>query len=153
MALLEKRIPPLALTLVAGVAIWALSAAVPGMDLPGWFRLPVSLFLLFVGIAFCVAGVVEFRRVQTTVDPRKPESSSSLVCSGIYSVTRNPMYVGFTLVLLALTVFLASPWLLLIVLAFVLYLDHYQIRPEERALANLFGPEFKAYQSRVRRWL
>lgn len=153
MALLEKRIPPLALTLVAGAGIWALSAFVPGTDLPGWLRLPVSVFLLVVGIAVCVAGVVEFRRSQTTVDPRKPESSSSLVCSGIYSVTRNPMYVGFTLVLLALTVFLASPWSLLIVMAFVLYLDRYQIRPEEQALVQIFGAEYTEYQSRVRRWI
>ncbi|MBW4936216.1 methyltransferase family protein [Marinobacter sp. F4206] len=153
MALLDKKIPPLALTVVAGVGIWALSAALPGMYLPGWLRLSVSLILLLLGVGVCAAGVLEFRRAQTTVDPRKPESSASLVSSGIYSVTRNPMYVGFTLVLLAVTVFLASPWSLLIVVAFVLYLNRYQIRPEEHALVEIFGPEFTEYQSRVRRWL
>lgn len=153
MALLDKRIPPLALTVIAGAGIWALSLLQPGIPMPVWLRMSLSLTLFVLGVAVCAAGVLEFRRSQTTVDPRKPESSSSLVCSGIYSVTRNPMYVGFTLVLLGLSVFLASPWSLLIVVAFVLYLNRFQIRPEEQALIEIFGPEFRDYQSRVRRWL
>lgn len=63
------------------------------------------------------------------------------------------MYVGFTLLLLALATFLASPWSLLVVVGFVLYLNRYQIRPEERALTELFGQEFVEYRSRVRRWI
>lgn len=153
MALLEKKVPPLLLAGVAAAGIWGLSATLPGIQLPLWFRLPASLIFLLVGVWMCAAGVLEFRRAQTTVDPRKPESSASLVSSGIYSVTRNPMYVGFTLLLLALATFLASPWSLLVVVGFVLYLNRYQIRPEERALTELFGQEFVEYRSRVRRWI
>lgn len=153
MTRLEKKIPPLLLAGLAAGGIWVLSATLPGLQLPLWFRFPAALTCLVLGVGVCAAGVLEFRRAQTTVDPRKPESSASLVSTGIYSVTRNPMYVGFTLLLLALTIVLASPWALLIVVGFVVYLNHYQIRPEERALTDLFGQEFVDYQSRVRRWL
>lgn len=153
MALLEKRVPPLLLAGIAAAAIWGLSAMLPGIHLPLWFRLSAALLCVLLGLGVCVAGVLEFRRARTTVDPRKPESSASLVCSGIYAVTRNPMYVGFTLLLLALATFLASPWSLLIVAGFVLYLNRYQIRPEEQALTELFGQEFRDYQSRVNRWI
>lgn len=63
------------------------------------------------------------------------------------------MYVGFTLFLLALAMYLASYWSLLIVVGFVSYLNRFQIRPEEEALVEIFGQEFKSYQSRVRRWI
>ena len=153
MALLDKKVPPLVVAGIAAVGIWVLSVALPGADLPHWFRLYGSLLFLILGASVCIAGVVEFRRVQTTVDPRKPESSSSLVTSGVYTVTRNPMYLGFAFLLLALALYLASYWSLLIVAGFVIYLDQFQIRPEEKALAETFGQAFRNYQARVRRWI
>lgn len=153
MALLDKKVPPLVVAGIAAVGIWVLSVTLPGIDLPHWFRLYGSLLFLILGASVCIAGVVEFRRVQTTVDPRKPESSSSLVTSGVYTVTRNPMYLGFAFLLLALALYLASYWSLLIVAGFVIYLDQFQIRPEEKALAETFGQAFRNYQARVRRWI
>jgi protein-S-isoprenylcysteine O-methyltransferase Ste14 len=88
------------------------------------------------------------------VDPTRPERASALVTTGIYSVTRNPMYVGMLLVLVAWGLFLASAaGLILAPVAFALYLDRVQIPREERALANAFGDGYRAYASRVRRWL
>ncbi|MNJ74873.1 hypothetical protein D3C77_718740 [compost metagenome] len=87
------------------------------------------------------------------VNPLKPASASALVTSGIYRVTRNPMYLGFALVLAAWTVFLASPFTLLGIAAFVLYIDRFQILPEERALHQLFGEAMDEYCARVRRWI
>ena len=153
MAVLDKKIPPLVVVVIAAVGMWALAGVLPGINLPYWPRMSVALLLFLAGAAVCVAGVVEFRRSQTTVDPRKPETTSSLVTSGIYSRTRNPMYAGFTLMLLAWAVYLASLWSVLGVVAFVAYLDRFQIQPEERALAALFGEEFERYKSAVRRWV
>lgn len=153
MSLLDKKVPPLILAGLAAVGIWIVSVILPGAAWPHWVRLYAPLLLLVLGAGVCIAGVVEFRRAQTTVDPRIPEATSSLVTSGVYAVTRNPMYVGFALSLLALALYLSSHWSLLIVVGFVVYLDQFQIRPEENALAALFGQEFKDYQSRVRRWL
>jgi len=75
------------------------------------------------------------------------------VSSGIYAVTRNPMYVGLLLVLIALAIFLSSPWTLVGPAAYFLYIGRFQIAPEERALTALFGTEYTEYLSKVRRWL
>ncbi len=115
----------------------------------GWIATAVAL----VGALIAVAGVVSFRRAHTTVNPTTPARASSLVVSGIYQFTRNPMYLGFTLILLALAVFFSNALAVALVLCFVLYLDRFQIRPEERALARLFPEEFAGYKARVRRWM
>ena len=97
--------------------------------------------------------MASFRRARTTVNPLKPESASALVISGIYRHTRNPMYLGFAIILLGWCVLLGSAWAVLGVAGFVLYIGRFQIRPEERALRELFGAEFDAFCSRVRRWV
>ncbi len=83
----------------------------------------------------------------------KPEAASSLVSTGIYRLSRNPMYVGLVFLLLALLVYLASALSIIGVLVFVLYINAFQIKPEERALMRKFGADFAEYKSRVRRWL
>ena len=70
----------------------------------------------------------------------------------IYRLSRNPMYLGFLLVLAAWAVLLANVLVLLPVVAFVIYMNRFQITPEERALAVMFGTEFNAYKRRVRKW-
>jgi protein-S-isoprenylcysteine O-methyltransferase Ste14 len=97
--------------------------------------------------------VLSFRRAKTTVNPLKPETSASLVSTGVYSFTRNPMYLGMALVLLAWAAYLASPWALAGPALFALYITRFQIIPEERVLARLFGTSFAEYRKRVRRWL
>jgi protein-S-isoprenylcysteine O-methyltransferase Ste14 len=109
--------------------------------------------IALAGIAFSAAGVLAFRRARTTVNPTRPEEATQLVRSGVYRITRNPMYVGLACLLVAWAVFLSSPWALLGPLAFVLYIGRFQIAPEERALAKLFGSDYSAYQAEVRRWL
>jgi protein-S-isoprenylcysteine O-methyltransferase Ste14 len=102
---------------------------------------------------FSLAGIVSFRRARTTVNPMKPEAATSLVSSGIYRITRNPMYVGLLFVLVAWAAGLSSAWSMLEPLAFFLYIGRFQITPEERVLSQLFGAEYSAYKARVRRWL
>lgn len=104
-------------------------------------------------LAIVVAGVIEFHRARTTVNPLRPEAASAFVVSGIYRVTRNPMYVGMAIVLLAWAIYLSHPLSLLGVVAFVAYIQRYQIAPEEKALRALFPGAFEAYSREVRRWL
>jgi protein-S-isoprenylcysteine O-methyltransferase Ste14 len=80
-------------------------------------------------------------------------SSTSLVVSGVYAFTRNPMYLGFLLMLAGLAVFLSNAVGFLLLPAFVFYISRFQIEAEERALTSRFGKEFITYKSRVRRWL
>jgi protein-S-isoprenylcysteine O-methyltransferase Ste14 len=109
--------------------------------------------LFATGIAIAVAGVREFRRARTTVNPLTPAAASAMVRSGIYRHTRNPMYLGMLLMLAGWAVWLASVAALAVLPAFVLYLNRLQIEPEERALASLFGRDFEDYRRSVRRWL
>jgi len=73
--------------------------------------------------------------------------------SGVYRLTRNPMYLGFLLVLLGWAIFLSNALAFLLLPAFIFYMNRFQIEPEEKALTSLFGQQFVAYTSRVRRWL
>lgn len=150
---LENKVPPPLVALVFGGLMGGASLGLPGLDLAWGTRLLLALSLIGAGLLFVLAGGISFRRARTTVNPLKPEAASALVTSGIYRYTRNPMYVGFALWLLAWGLYLASPLVLLGVLGFVLYMNRLQIAPEERALGQLFGADFAAYRQRVRRWL
>ena len=150
---LEAKIPPPAVAVAAALIIWGISQLAPRVALPSGIRLGLSLAILVVGVAFSAAGVLSFRRARTTLDPTKPEEASSLVRTGIYRVTRNPMYLGLLFVLVAWAVLLSSAWALLGVAGFVLYMSRFQIAPEERALSGLFESEYATYKASVRRWL
>ena len=153
MQALENRIPPPIVTALFGLLMWLTARYTPGLAPANSVRVLVALLVLTIGVFFSVAGVLSFRQAQTTVNPLKPETASALVRSGIYQYSRNPMYVGFALLLMAWACYLASPFALFGVLGFVLYMNRFQIRPEERALITLFGSEYSVYQTQVRRWL
>ena len=150
---LELKIPPPVVAALIAVAMWGISLIAPSLRIPTSTRVAMAIAIGLAGVGFSVAGVMSFRRARTTVNPMKPEAASSLVSSGIYRITRNPMYVGLSFVLVAWAAFLSSAWALLGPVAFVLFIDRFQIAPEERALSALFGGEYTAYRSRVRRWL
>lgn len=150
---LELKIPPPVIAVLVAVAMWALSRVTPALQLPMGIRLPLALAVALASIGFSASGVLSFRRAKTTLNPTAPQLTSSLVSSGIYTVTRNPMYLGLLLALIALAIFLSSAWALVGPAAFFLYIGRFQIAPEERALSALFGAEYAAYTSRVRRWL
>jgi protein-S-isoprenylcysteine O-methyltransferase Ste14 len=135
------------------IVMWLLQAVTPSVDVALAYRIAAAVIICLLGAFFCIAGVVSFRRAKTTVNPLMPNAASSLVTSGIYRYSRNPMYVGFALFLVAFSALLGSPWSLLGVFAFVLYMNRFQIEPEERALVMLFGEEFVRYKESVRRWV
>jgi protein-S-isoprenylcysteine O-methyltransferase Ste14 len=147
------KLPPLALVSIVAALMWLASFATPTFEffLPARYVLSVSFAI--IGAVTCVAGVVSFRRAKTTVNPMKPSSATSLVVSGIYKHTRNPMYLGLLLVLLGWAVFLSNPAAFAFLPAFIVYLNRFQIVPEERVLASLFPHEYPAYRAKVRRWL
>ena len=150
---LELKIPPPAIAVLMAGAMWGISLVAPLFEVSAFTRIAAALAIALAGAGFTLAGVISFQRAGTTVNPMKPERTSSLVCSGIYRVTRNPMYVGLLFALVALAVFLSSAWALLGPLAFVIYMNRFQIAPEERVLLSMFGTGYSAYKSKVRRWL
>src|SRR5688572_28742440 len=104
---LELRVPPLIVMLVIEAWMWGVGHFTTGLRTSEPVRLGLSAVLLLLGIACAVLGVLEFRRARTTVDPTDPAKASAIVTRGIYRLTRNPMYLGFLLVLAAWGTWLA----------------------------------------------
>ena len=153
MRFLELRIPPPIVGLIIAGGMWGVAQVTPVLALAAPARIAAAVALAIMGAAISVSGVVAFRRARTTVNPLKPETSATLVSTGVYSFTRNPMYLGMALVLVGWAAWLASLWALAGPVLFALYITRFQIIPEERVLDGLFGPPFAAYKSSVRRWL
>jgi protein-S-isoprenylcysteine O-methyltransferase Ste14 len=150
---LELKVPPLLVWLVCAGAMYGVARLAPTLScsLPG--SRTIAVVLVGLGGVLAFAGVVAFRGKGTTVNPMNPRASSSVVSSGVYRVSRNPMYLGFLLALAGWAVYLSNAFAVLLVPAFVAYMTQYQIKPEERALLAKFGSGFAQYTSRVRRWL
>lgn len=151
-ARLELKIPPVVL-LLAFAAVMKISARFATV-LSWRDRAHVAAMVIMAsGVLVALLGVVSFRRQRTTVDPRCPRRTSALVTSGVYRVTRNPMYLGMLLALLGWAVWLGELAPFLFLPLFVAALTRWQILPEERALAQMFPQEFACYRTRVRRWI
>ena len=148
---LELKIPPLLVALIFGILIWVMPFQV---KIDNTMALYIASIILFsIGSIVSILGVWEFRKQKTTVNPMSPQVSSSLVIKGIYIFTRNPMYLGFLLWLLSFGVFLRNPISLIAIILFVIYMNIFQIIPEENILEEKFGKEYLKYKENVRRWL
>lgn len=152
MRFLEHRIPPPVIALVLAAFMWGVSGYRPVLGLASGLRLPLAIVIALAGVAFDLLGLLAFRRSRTTINPLRPDRASALVTHGIYRITRNPMYVGLALLLLAWALYLDAAWALVGPVLFVAAITRFQIVPEERILRARF-PEFDAYAARVRRWL
>ncbi|MCM2680865.1 methyltransferase family protein [Echinimonas agarilytica] len=150
---LELKVPPVLLVLIAVVLI---------QFAPGHFQVyghaattfkVAAAVALAAGIIIAMLGIVSFKQHQTTVNPMTPDAANTLVDSGVFQYTRNPMYVGMALVVLAFGLWLGKPLSLVILMGFTAYLTQYQIIPEERALQQRFGDSFDNYCASVKRWL
>lgn len=150
---LELKVPPIALVLLVGAAMWLASFVAPSLTVSLPYERAIAFTLAVIGLSVVLLGAVAFRRARTTLNPIKPETASALVTTGIYRFTRNPMYLGFALVLLAWAILLGNALAFILLPTFVLYMNRFQIMPEERILSGLFGAKFVAYKRNVRRWV
>ncbi|MDD1782730.1 isoprenylcysteine carboxylmethyltransferase family protein [Enterovibrio sp. ZSDZ35] len=153
MKFLELKIPPVALVFLFIALMWWLSANTGNLGIENATRLAALSILTLMSVAICLAGVLAFKAQKTTVNPIKPETSSSLVQSGIYRFTRNPMYLGMALFLMGCGVYFDNAYAIACVLLFVLYMTKFQIQPEESALTKIFGQAFVDYMRTTRRWI
>jgi protein-S-isoprenylcysteine O-methyltransferase Ste14 len=153
MTFLEARIPPPIVGLLCACAMWIVAKHTSALDVSRSSRIAAALVLGGIGLSVMLSGVLSFRFAKTTVNPLKPETATALVTSGVYRFTRNPMYLGMLILLVAWGSYLASPMALTGAVLFWLFIGRFQIRPEERALRDLFGETYAGYTSKVRRWL
>lgn len=150
---LELKFPPALLFILLaaasyGYGVWQQARLLPIMTGLAW----IGVVLMGLGIVCCVAGVVSFRRARTTVNPLAPERATKLVIRGIYHYSRNPMYLGFALMLIGTGLLWQQLSIVVWTWLFMAYLQRFQIKPEERALTALFGADYQHYCQQVRRW-
>ncbi len=150
---LELKIPPVAVFIVAMVLISFFSRVVTFAHIP----LPVTSWVWWGCFAlsgiFGLAGIYEFRKVKTTVNPTKPHEATTIVDTGVFRFSRNPMYLGLLLLLVGFAYWQQNVFSLLTCVLFVWYMNRFQIKPEERTLVKIFGQPYIDYQARVRRWV
>ncbi|MBI3169116.1 MAG: isoprenylcysteine carboxylmethyltransferase family protein [Chloroflexi bacterium] len=111
----------------------------------------IGLGLTFVGFLLGVGAFMEFRKARTTLDPHS--SVKALVKSGIYRFTRNPIYLGFLLMVIGFPLAYGTLWGLIVAPLFIATLSRLVIEKEEAYLEKKFKDEYTGYKSRVRRWL
>jgi len=150
---LEVKLSPVMTALVLAAAMWFIARNSHGLALPEGLRWAALLLLVTAGAAVGFAGVRNFRSARTTVNPYRLHASSTLVTSGVYRRTRNPMYLGLMLALAGWGLFLANPFSFLLGFTFIPFMNRFQIQPEERALEQTYGEDFRIYCRKVRRWL
>ena len=111
----------------------------------------IGLALTFLGFLFGSGAFLEFRKARTTLDPHG--SAKQVVTSGIYRFTRNPIYLGFLLMVIGLPLNSGLFWGLVMAPFYVFMMNRLVIEHEEAYLEKKFGKTYASYTSRVRRWL
>lgn len=148
---LDTKIPPPIVAIFIGVCIYFSRGWLPQFESDSLFYAGLGFELLAVVIN--LTAIFSFIKDKTTINPVKPHTATSLVTTGVFAFSRNPMYLGLLLFLfgfaLQFNVIGGIPLLVL----FVLYTHTFQILPEERAMLEIFGNEYRDYMKQVRRWL
>jgi protein-S-isoprenylcysteine O-methyltransferase Ste14 len=150
---LELKVPPPAVGLIVAAAMWQLARMFPLVDAPFLARISLAVVMAVLGLCLDLSALNLFFRKRTAINPMKPQNTSVMVVSGIYHFTRNPMYLGMACILIAWALYLDSVFALAGSVLFVLYINQFQIKPEERFLLNKFGTAYADYLKRVRRWV
>ncbi len=147
----QRKIVPPVYMLIALLAMVGLHYAIPLAQLVAPPVSYLGLAPLFVGITIAATAARMFDRAGTPIRPF--ERSTKLVTSGLYRYTRNPMYVGLTLILIGVWFLLGTASALLPIAIFIWIIQEGFIRGEERFLDEIFGEEYRGYKTRVRRWI
>ena len=153
MSKLDNVIPPPVVVAIIGGAMAIIAQVAP---LPRWasgWHCAFAGAIGALGFLVLALGFRALRRANTTIDPIDLNRTSALMTAGIYRYSRNPMYLGFALMLLGWATFLAVPWALLGPIAFVAFTTRFQIVPEERAIGAKFGRDYDQFRRNVRRWI
>lgn len=152
MNLALKVIPPVQVV-VCAILMLLLKYFFPQYHLSLTLSFPLIIVLIASASIIGILALYGFHKHQTTFHPHTPEQTSTVVNSGIYAYSRNPMYLALVLILLALALYLKNISCFAIIPIFIGYITRYQIKPEEKVLDKLFPNDYQAYRKKVRRWL
>ena len=153
MKALELKIPPPIYALSIALLMWLLNKHIPVaqfIETP-WNK--AGLGIIVIAGTLDLWSLFLFFKKHTTFNPMKPETTTGLVITGLYKISRNPMYVGMLIMLFGFAVWLGSVTPFLVLPLFYFVITAMQIKPEERFLLEKFGEEYQSYKDSVRRWL
>ncbi|MHB8652030.1 MAG: methyltransferase family protein [Minisyncoccota bacterium] len=134
--------------LVAGVVLQWLK---PVVVLPKKLTVPLGVTLVIISVALVVAAMRAFIKAKTNIDVRKP--TTSIVESGPYRFSRNPIYLSMTLLVLGIAAWVNTLWILIMLVPILVVMQLGVIAREEAYLTKKFGEKYLQYKSKVRRWL
>jgi protein-S-isoprenylcysteine O-methyltransferase Ste14 len=148
---MKTKIPPPIIALICIVINYLSTYLINPIKFPN-IEIIGGLILL-LGVATAMLATLLFKKDKTTVNPMNPEETTTLVTNGIFSITRNPMYLGLFLSISSTILFFGSWFGIIILMFFVWYINKFQIIPEEEAMKKLFGNKYDDYRQNVRRWI
>ena len=147
---MKNKIPPPVVTLICALLIYLSKPFFP--ELTFNYSNQLCLFFLISGFSIILISFQTFKKEKTTINPIKIEKASSLVTSGIFKYSRNPMYLGMVLILISIAIKFSFYGGVFLIGFFVYYITIFQILPEEKAMQKLFGEDFTNYKNKTRRW-
>ncbi len=150
---MNPKIPPPLIVAVIATAMWAVDRELPSARIESALLAPLAIALAVGGLVLAFAAVVAFIRAGTTINPLRPSRATRLITTGVFRLSRNPIYVADALLLAAWMAWLGGLFNPLFILIFFWIIQQWQIVPEELALRALFGDDYARYCARVRRWL
>ncbi|SKB37891.1 Protein-S-isoprenylcysteine O-methyltransferase Ste14 [Parapedobacter luteus] len=152
---MRAKIPPDIVLIGCGVLMWLSARCLPRSGLAIPYHTVLSGLIALFGLVIIVSAKAALRKHRTTAQPgwRSLPTASVLVTTGVYNLSRNPIYLGMALLLVGWGVALANLASAIGVLIFVGFMTKCQIMPEEKVLGQRFGDEYRQYSSRVRRWI
>ncbi|WP_230457718.1 MULTISPECIES: isoprenylcysteine carboxylmethyltransferase family protein [unclassified Alcanivorax] len=147
----QVMMPPPALFLGGLLMGYGLDRALslPGVHFTGqqW----VTLVLALIGIGLAASAVIQLRRAHTTLMPHR--AANALLTGGVFSLSRNPIYLGFACLHLAMALAQHSTGMLVMWVPVIWVIQQHVIAAEETFHAQQFGEQWQAYRKKVRRWL
>jgi protein-S-isoprenylcysteine O-methyltransferase Ste14 len=152
---MKAVIPPPLVLLICGALMWLTARMWPSLDFTFPYNTLVFWIVLLAGLSLLIAGVVRIMKHETVIHPDRDSLSKAtvLVTTGVFRYTRNPIYLGMAIMLMAWTIYLENWLSAVVVIIFVAFITRYQIKPEEEVLEKIFGAEYVRYKKKVRRWV
>ncbi len=147
-----KIIPPL-VTLIIGFLMWVVAQFTPKISILLEYNILLAVLFVVLGLMLMFISAYFMFKVKTTINPMRPDKSSTLVTNGLYRFSRNPIYLADLTILIGWGLFLSNLFSIALIALFVLYMNKFQIEPEERKLEEIFGNEYMKYKAKTRRWI
>ena len=147
---METKIPPPIVTLIFIFLIGFSNRLIEPFSFE--YQTPLGVMIIICGLSVLISAARVFKQLETTINPMQPSQASKLAIIGPFKYTRNPMYLGMSIMLIGFGLIFGAKLTVCFVVMFVLYITVFQIIPEERAMQEKFT-DWKDYCTKVRRWL